>query len=115
MGAFAYNAGSPDDFRTDEIRGGLVAVDAVSSHIEEQAMGRQASPATDDLAREVRALINDARAELGATVNAVLTRLYWRVGRRLRIDVLRGARAGYGKQIIGKRKSSTVLNPAWNC
>ncbi|NHZ43784.1 PDDEXK nuclease domain-containing protein [Massilia aquatica] len=56
--------------------------------------------AASDLARDVRALIMDAHAEVCATVNASLTLLYWRIGRRIRIDLLHGARAVYGEQII---------------
>jgi predicted nuclease of restriction endonuclease-like (RecB) superfamily len=52
------------------------------------------------LLHDVRQLIDSARARAAATVNAELTLLYWQVGRRIRDDVLRGARAGYGQQIL---------------
>lgn len=45
-------------------------------------------------------MIDSARARAAAAVNAELTLLYWQVGRRIRDDVLRGERAGYGQQIL---------------
>ncbi len=43
-----------------------------------------------------------SKALLGAatTVNAALTRMYWRVGRRIREDLLKGDRAEYGQEIL---------------
>lgn len=35
-----------------------------------------------------------------ATVNSALTLLYWNIGHRIHIEVLKGQRAGYGKQIV---------------
>jgi hypothetical protein len=49
---------------------------------------------------DVRQLIDSARARAAAAVNAELTLLYWQVGRRIFDDVLRGARAEYGQQIV---------------
>ncbi len=60
----------------------------------------QAATATTGLAGDVRILIGEARAGLAATVNSSLTMLYWRIGRRIRVDVLLGERAGYGEQIV---------------
>ncbi|SOE97273.1 Predicted nuclease of restriction endonuclease-like (RecB) superfamily, DUF1016 family [Burkholderia sp. D7] len=52
------------------------------------------------LLEDVRQLIDGARARAAAAVNAELTLLYWQVGRRIFDDVLRGARAEYGQQIL---------------
>jgi predicted nuclease of restriction endonuclease-like (RecB) superfamily len=60
----------------------------------------QAAAGTTGLAGDIRVLINEARAGLAATVNSALTMLYWRIGRRIRAEVLQGARAGYGEQIV---------------
>ncbi|WP_221174587.1 PDDEXK nuclease domain-containing protein [Burkholderia pseudomallei] len=49
---------------------------------------------------DIRRMIDSARARAAAAVNAELTLLYWQVGRRIRDDVLRGERAGYGQQIL---------------
>lgn len=60
----------------------------------------QAEATTSGLIGDIRVLISDARAGLAATVNSALTMLYWRIGRRIRAEVLQGMRAGYGEQIV---------------
>ena len=57
----------------------------------------------DTLHAELRTLIANSRQRLAGAVNAELTRLYWNVGQRLRIEVLGGAdRAKYGDQLINR-------------
>lgn len=54
-----------------------------------------------ELHAELRALIASSRQRLAGAVNAELTRLYWRVGERLRTEVLGGEdRAKYGDKLI---------------
>lgn len=52
------------------------------------------------LLNEVRNLIDSARERAAAAVNAELSLLYWRIGHRIRAEVLGGARAEYGRQVI---------------
>jgi hypothetical protein len=52
------------------------------------------------LLADLRKLIQDARTGVAQAVNASLVLLYWRVGNRLRTDVLRNKRAEYGEQIL---------------
>ncbi|NMG72093.1 PDDEXK nuclease domain-containing protein [Parazoarcus communis] len=55
---------------------------------------------------ELRDLITDSRQRLATTVNSELTLLYWHIGQRLANEVLGGARAQYGAQLmsgLGKR------------
>jgi predicted nuclease of restriction endonuclease-like (RecB) superfamily len=54
----------------------------------------------DILIRDLRRLIADARRQTAAAVNVGLTLLYWRVGDRMRREVLGSERAGYGEQIV---------------
>jgi hypothetical protein len=49
---------------------------------------------------EVRDLIIQARHETGRMVNAGLTLLYWKVGDRIRRDILEEKRAEYGAEIV---------------
>jgi hypothetical protein len=49
------------------------------------------------LLNEVRDLIDSARERAAAAVNAELSLLYWRIGHRIRAEVLGGARAEYGR------------------
>ncbi|MBL9194440.1 MAG: DUF1016 domain-containing protein, partial [Opitutaceae bacterium] len=57
------------------------------------------TPAAPLLA-SVRELILAARSQVARTVNSSLTLLYWQVGQRVRVDVLKEERAGYGLEIL---------------
>jgi len=57
-------------------------------------------PASTLLLQELRALIESGRRQVAVTVNSELVALYWRVGQRIRTDLLREKRAAYGKRII---------------
>ncbi len=52
------------------------------------------------LLRDLRTLIADARRDVARSVNAALVVLYWNVGRRIRKDILKEKRAGYGEGIV---------------
>ncbi len=53
-----------------------------------------------DILRDVRELITDARRQTAVAVNMGLTVLYWRIGKRLSVEVLKSERAAYGEQIV---------------
>ena len=59
---------------------------------------------TTDLAptliSDVKQLIDEARQRVAAIVNAELTMLYWRIGKRIQTEVLGGERAEYGRQVL---------------
>jgi hypothetical protein len=55
---------------------------------------------TDDLFRDLRSLIIEARQDVARSVNSALVLLYWRVGQRIRKDILKEKRADYGEQIV---------------
>lgn len=59
-----------------------------------------ATQASDALLLELRGLIDTARQHLAQTANATLTMLHWHVGQRIRSEVLRNGRAGYGEEIL---------------
>lgn len=52
------------------------------------------------LVQDIRRLIEEARAKVASTVNAALTMLYWRVGKRIDQEILKGDRAVYGEKIV---------------
>jgi predicted nuclease of restriction endonuclease-like (RecB) superfamily len=52
------------------------------------------------LLADLRQLITHARQSAAVAVNAALTLMYWRIGQRIRTEVLGGERAGYGEQIV---------------
>ena len=59
----------------------------------------RASP-TRPLLSDVRALILEARQRVAQAVNAGLTLLYWNIGSRIRMDILKEKRAEYGEEIV---------------
>jgi predicted nuclease of restriction endonuclease-like (RecB) superfamily len=54
----------------------------------------------DTLFKDLRALIMEARQDVARQVNSALVLLYWRVGKRIRQDILKEKRAEYGEQIV---------------
>ncbi|GGF49139.1 PDDEXK nuclease domain-containing protein [Echinicola rosea] len=55
---------------------------------------------TDPLFGEIKQLIDQSRRQVAHTVNAAISLLYWKVGKRLHEEVLHHQRAEYGKEII---------------
>lgn len=55
---------------------------------------------SDAVLTEVRDLILEARQQTARMVNAGLTLLYWRVGDRIRQEILKEKRAEYGAEIV---------------
>lgn len=45
-------------------------------------------------------MIEETRTGVAATVNAGLTMLYWRIGKRISEEILHSGRAEYGKEIV---------------
>jgi hypothetical protein len=50
--------------------------------------------------REVWELIFASRGHVAQVVDAALTMLYWKVGARIRREILREKRAKYGEKIV---------------
>jgi DUF1016 N-terminal domain len=57
-------------------------------------------PEHRELLIQIRALIEDARRQTAVAVNIGLTLLYWRIGKRIHLEVLGSERAAYGEQIV---------------
>jgi len=53
----------------------------------------------DLLLDDVRNLIRQARDTTAQAVNSALVLLYWQIGQRIRTEVLKEKRAGYGEEI----------------
>jgi hypothetical protein len=53
-----------------------------------------------DLLGDIRKLIEETRSAVATTVNVGMTALYWRIGKRISEEILKGERADYGKQIL---------------
>jgi predicted nuclease of restriction endonuclease-like (RecB) superfamily len=54
----------------------------------------------NNLLREIRSLISEAKTKVAFTINAQMTLLYWSIGKRIRNEVIKNERAEYGKQIL---------------
>ena len=55
---------------------------------------------TDGIAADLRSMILQTREGVAHTVNAGMTLLYWRIGKRIQIEILGNQRAEYGKEIV---------------
>ncbi len=54
----------------------------------------------EQLLKDVALLIEQSKQHVAQTVNATLTFLYWRIGKRINAEVLQNKRAEYGNQIV---------------
>lgn len=52
------------------------------------------------MVHDIRRLIDESRSIIAVTVNAALTTLYWRIGKRINVEILKGERAEYGEEIL---------------
>jgi len=59
-----------------------------------------AKPGGKGLLAEVRELILTTRQTVAQGVNSALVMLYWKIGQRIRGDILKEKRAGYGEKIV---------------
>ena len=55
---------------------------------------------------DVRRMIEEAREAVAFAVNAGMTMLYWRIGKRINQEILKGKRAGYGEEILATLSQS---------
>lgn len=58
---------------------------------------------------DLRQLIAEARQDVARQVNSALVLLYWRVGQRIRRDVLKEKRAEYGEEIVATLSQQLVI------
>ena len=92
--------------------------------------GKQLVPAarspSEPLLDDVRTLIRQARTATAHAVNSALVLLYWQIGQRIRIEVLKEKRAEYGAEIcstpsneltveFGNRLSQQSLPAPFRC
>ena len=55
---------------------------------------------SDSLLADVQSMIEQTRAGVAQAINASMTTLYWRIGKRIQSEILQGRRADYGKEIV---------------
>jgi hypothetical protein len=68
------------------------------------------------LLSDLRQLIAEARQDVARQVNSALVLLYWRVGKRIRQDILKEKRAEYGEQIVAtvSRQLTVEFGPGFS-
>ena len=54
----------------------------------------------ENLLSDLRRMIAEARQDTARSVNSALVMLYWKVGQRIRKDLLKEKRADYGEKIV---------------
>lgn len=52
------------------------------------------------LIEDLRSMIENTRQSVASTINASITALYWNIGYRIHIEILKEERAEYGKTIV---------------
>ncbi|MEL6256808.1 MAG: PDDEXK nuclease domain-containing protein [Bacteroidota bacterium] len=55
---------------------------------------------SDSFIQEIKSLVHQVRARAVKQINAVQTQLYWQIGKRIKEEVLKSERAGYGEEIL---------------
>ncbi len=69
----------------------------------------------EKLLGDLRDLIQETRQNVARNINSALVMLYWRVGKRIRQDILKEKRAEYGEEIVPTVSAQLeVQEPAWN-
>jgi predicted nuclease of restriction endonuclease-like (RecB) superfamily len=62
----------------------------------------------EQLLSDLRKLIHEARTGVAQAVNSALVLLYWQVGDRIRIEILKSKRAAYGDEILSTLSKELV-------
>jgi len=65
---------------------------------------------TDKLFRELAQIIEKGKKTLTTQVNSTMTIVYWHVGKRINIEILKNERAEYGKQIVSSVTTQLATN-----
>jgi predicted nuclease of restriction endonuclease-like (RecB) superfamily len=74
-----------------------------------QAIENPAETIETGLLADCRQLINEAKQAAAVAVNIHLSQMYWKMGKRIRVDILGGERAAYGKEILLRVSKALVF------
>ena len=56
----------------------------------------------DSLLKDLAEIIDSGKKDVSISINSTITFVYWQIGNRINIEILKDTRAEYGKQIIKK-------------
>ena len=62
------------------------------------------------LIEDLRSMIENTRQSVASTINANITALYWNIGHRIHMEILREERAEYGKTIVASLSRQLTLD-----
>lgn len=54
----------------------------------------------NDLIEEIKTLINQSKVRVARILNAEMTMLYWQIGKRISLEILKEQRAEYGEKVV---------------
>ena len=57
-------------------------------------------PINKNFIGEIKSLIEQSKQNIAVSVNSEMTLLYWQIDKRVHLEILKGQRADYGKQVI---------------
>jgi len=65
---------------------------------------------------DVKRIIEQGKANVAVAINAEITLVYWRVGKRIKTEVLQNKRADYGKEVVQElsRGLTAVFGRGWS-
>lgn len=61
---------------------------------------KKSTAVSKSLVDDIRLLINSTRQQVAQIVNSALVILYWSIGKRIKTEILKEKRAGYGEEIL---------------
>jgi DUF1016 N-terminal domain len=76
---------------------------------------RRTGAATANLLTDLRTLIYSTRTGVAQVVNSAQVLLYWKVGHRIRTEILGEKRAGYGERIVATVAEYLTTNYGRRC
>jgi predicted nuclease of restriction endonuclease-like (RecB) superfamily len=72
-------------------------------------MNKIISSGNNSLFEEIKQIVEQARIRIAVAINVEITSVYWKIGQRIRIELLHEQRAEYGKQVIKQLASELTL------
>jgi predicted nuclease of restriction endonuclease-like (RecB) superfamily len=61
------------------------------------------------LVSDIKTLIEQSKQQVSVAVNATITMLYWNIGKKINIEILKDQRAEYGKQIVNSLSTQLTI------
>ena len=110
MGKILRSPGSHQNVRSTRFGDMAKSTKLVRRGRKSPASGTLASMAPAQLLNDVRELINNSRQRVAQAVNAALVLLYWQIGQRIRVEILKQKRADYGERIVHALSAQLVAD-----